>query len=328
MRISIAAICSVAVLTVPNVINRVNASDLIPTSPSFPETLLSQQISPSNYSFDRRIFTDVQGHWAQTVIEAIAAKGIMKGFTDGTFRPDTPLTKGDFSNIIQTAFQNKRIPLGIVKGDPNQYITRVQALVTLTEGLNLSSQYIQKNNLSNYFQDASQIPIEAKDNIAAAIENRLVVNYPDVKIFNPNRIATRGEIAAFIYQALIKTGEISPGENPVKNPTRSNPDILSVPRLPRTKTQKINQISPLSNSTQIATSAIAAQEQDYTLGAGDRIRIDFITSPEYSGEYQILVNDSINLPLIGGISVKGMTLRQAGGAGGVTSKLKTRLDKG
>jgi polysaccharide export outer membrane protein len=48
--------------------------------------------------------------------------------------------------------------------------------------------------------------------------------------------------------------------------------------------------------------------QDYHLGTGDRIQIDFTGVEEYSGEARVLVDGSVNLPLVGKVSVGGMNL--------------------
>ena len=56
---------------------------------------------------------------------------------------------------------------------------------------------------------------------------------------------------------------------------------------------------------------------EYTLGPGDRIQIDVFNVPEYSGEngqHRIQIDGTLNLPLIGNISVRGMTLEEAKGA--------------
>lgn len=50
---------------------------------------------------------------------------------------------------------------------------------------------------------------------------------------------------------------------------------------------------------------------DYLLGGGDRIRVNIFEVPEYTGEYQVPPGGSINLPLIGSISVLGLTTEQA-----------------
>ncbi len=58
----------------------------------------------------------------------------------------------------------------------------------------------------------------------------------------------------------------------------------------------------------------AALQEAYTLGPGDRIQIDIFNVPEYSGEngqHQVLVDGTLNLPLVGRVSVEGLTLEQA-----------------
>ncbi|HEY9811488.1 MAG TPA: SLBB domain-containing protein, partial [Halomicronema sp.] len=49
----------------------------------------------------------------------------------------------------------------------------------------------------------------------------------------------------------------------------------------------------------------------YTLGGGDNIRIDIFDLPQLSGQYQIPAGGTIQMPLIGGISVQGLTLQEA-----------------
>jgi polysaccharide biosynthesis/export protein len=48
----------------------------------------------------------------------------------------------------------------------------------------------------------------------------------------------------------------------------------------------------------------------YTLGPGDRVRVDVFNVPEYSGEYPVLVDGTLNLPIIGPVQVAGLTLLQ------------------
>lgn len=50
---------------------------------------------------------------------------------------------------------------------------------------------------------------------------------------------------------------------------------------------------------------------DYFLSGGDRIRIYIIEAPEYSGEYLIPPDGKLYLPLIGSVSVLGLTQEQA-----------------
>jgi polysaccharide biosynthesis/export protein len=49
----------------------------------------------------------------------------------------------------------------------------------------------------------------------------------------------------------------------------------------------------------------------YTLGPSDRLRVDIFNVPEYSGEFYVLGDGAINLPVIGAIPVQGLTIQKA-----------------
>lgn len=72
---------------------------------------------------------------------------------------------------------------------------------------------------------------------------------------------------------------------------------IALPSVSLAQTQKVS-----------ATSTIST---DYLLGGGDRIRVNVFEVPEYTGEYQVPPGGAINLPLIGSISVLGLTTEQA-----------------
>jgi parallel beta-helix repeat protein len=179
-------------------------------------------------------FGDVRGHWAQAYIDALATQDIIGGFPDGTFRPNEPVTRAQFAAIVAKAFSPspKRAAVnfvdvqsdfwgqqaiqvayqgGFMTGypgqlfQPGQAIPRVQALASLVSGLGLGSDI---NASISRYQDAAQIPDWATGAIAAATQNNIVVNYPIATQLNPNQPATRGDVAAFIYQALVKAGRV------------------------------------------------------------------------------------------------------------------------
>lgn len=43
---------------------------------------------------------DVRGHWAEAAIRQVVERGIMSGYPDGTFRPDTPATRAELASAI------------------------------------------------------------------------------------------------------------------------------------------------------------------------------------------------------------------------------------
>jgi S-layer homology domain len=201
--------------------------------------------SPANAQADAQIvrFFDVpSNHWAKGFIEALATQGIINGFPDGTFRPDEGVTRAQFAAMVQKAFnrQPTRSPVmftdvpssywaygaiataystsfmsGYPDGGfyPDQEILRSQVLVSLVTGLGYSSNNAISSSavgqLLQRYSDASEIPSYAQPTIAAATEKSLVVNFPNPRFLNPNRIATRAEVAAFLYQAMVSTGAVT-----------------------------------------------------------------------------------------------------------------------
>jgi parallel beta-helix repeat protein len=185
-------------------------------------------------------FRDVQGHWAQAYIEALANRNVIAGFPDGNFRPSDPVTRAQFAAIIAKAFSpaaqkpasdfvdvrrdywayqviQTAYRGGFLSGYPGQVfrpeerIPKVQALVSLVSGLNLRS---DDTSVLSVYTDAAQIPSYALTAIAGATKNKLVVNYPTRNQLNPNQNASRADVAAFVYQALVNAGQVPPISSP------------------------------------------------------------------------------------------------------------------
>ncbi|MGA7932888.1 MAG: SLBB domain-containing protein [Kovacikia sp.] len=80
-------------------------------------------------------------------------------------------------------------------------------------------------------------------------------------------------------------------------------------------------LNPLTNP-QVGVPNLAApqptipqvSEDGYRLGVGDRLKVDIFSVPEYSGEYQVLQDGTLNLPQVGAVPVQGKTLKQASSA--------------
>jgi hypothetical protein len=194
-------------------------------------------------------FTDVPGDfWGGRFINILSSRGMIKGFPDYSFRPNQPVNRAEFAAILQQAFDkrdggnstnfkdippefwaisaiNRSIAIRFLKGypdqsfKPDQKIPRVQVLVALVSGLNLKIPSSPEKVLSVY-KDAKDIPKYAIDKVAAATENRLVVNHPDPQVLAPNQEATRAEVTAMVHQALVRMGRLQPIESPsiVKTP--------------------------------------------------------------------------------------------------------------
>lgn len=200
-----------------------------------PGTTPSQTTTPSQISFG-----DVsQDYWASPFIQALAQRNIITGFRDGTFKPEQPVSRAEFAAMIQKAFNKnavRQLPQGgfsdvpsgywaasaiefayesgFMSGypqnrfQPNQGIRKVDAIVSLSNGLGLSAS--DTSSVNTYFTDASAIPSYAIDEVAAATNANLIVNYPEKQVLNPVTSLTRAEAAAHLYQALVRQGQLQP----------------------------------------------------------------------------------------------------------------------
>ncbi|ABW30059.1 S-layer homology domain-containing protein [Acaryochloris marina] len=193
---------------------------------------------PMRSAFAQSQFTDVSSNWAQPFIDTLAQKNIISGFPDGSFRPDQPVTRAQFAAIVRQAFKSPATRLsrpfkdvsyaywaspaidyayttGFLSGytngsfQPDQEIPKVQALVAIASGLKIQPVGSVDSTLLRFY-DAAQIPNYAKPGVAAATQRNIPVNYPNAATLNPNQQATRADIAAYIYQALVSQGRLAP----------------------------------------------------------------------------------------------------------------------
>lgn len=204
-------------------------------------TSLFAPILGAKAAFAQTRFTDVPaGYWAANFIEALATRGIIAGFPDGSFNPNAPVTRAQYAAMVRNAFNraqvrssvsfvdvpanywatpaiNQAYTMGFLAGypgnvfSPNQNIPRAQVLVSLANGLNFTA---TNPSVLQTFNDVSLIPSYAVNSIAAATENKIVVNYPNVQFLSPNQAATRADVAAFIYQALSSQGQVATINSP------------------------------------------------------------------------------------------------------------------
>lgn len=134
-------------------------------------------------SFPRRHkgFTDIDGHWAEIDIRHLADRGLLKGYPDGTFRPDNPVARVEFTAMLARLLGPGAG--GSVTGLP--------------------------------FKDAGEIPRWARSAVALACSRGLAVGYED-NTFRPNSRITREEAAVLLVRAygILKGLPGQPAEAP------------------------------------------------------------------------------------------------------------------
>ncbi|MGN7478244.1 5'-nucleotidase C-terminal domain-containing protein [Solibacillus silvestris] len=162
------------------------------------------------------IFTDVSAnHPYADAINALNATGIVKGFGDGTFKPDATVTRGQAAKMIAGALKldtaNVKNPNFKDVETNNQYYGHIAALV--------ATGFVNGHN-DGTFRPAEKIThaqfAEILANVSAAypVEAEAVLTAANVT-FNPIKQLTRGELSSVLATLLA-------GAAPQPEPENSN----------------------------------------------------------------------------------------------------------
>lgn len=164
---------------------------------------------------DTAMNSDYETHWAKAAITSAVASGITKGYADGSFKPENPITRAEFFALVNNAFKltqtapasytdvtadawyapvvAKAKAAGYISGyadgsiHPESNITRQEAAVILSRAKALKAQ-----NGTLTFSDATSLAAWGKDAVAAVSEAGVMKGYPDGS-FKPEAQIKRAE---------------------------------------------------------------------------------------------------------------------------------------
>ena len=68
-----------------------------------------EETSPAAVQPEPVVFTDTAGHWAEEAIQRWSAEGVIRGESDGRFRPDDPLTRAEMAIILQRVMRYETV---------------------------------------------------------------------------------------------------------------------------------------------------------------------------------------------------------------------------
>ena len=199
-----------------------STKDKQPSTPTNP-------VPPSAGTVIDKIFSDIQGHWAEKDILTLYEKGILKG-NNGKAIPNSNVTRAEFVTFLvnllelheeaeihfkdapSTAWYHanlaKGYKAGLIKGfdkdtvRPNDPITREQMAVIIHEAVKLKGMTITSGN-KLVFKDQAKISSWAKEAIDATSSMGFIHGLND-QTFNPQGKATRAEAAALIARLAEK----------------------------------------------------------------------------------------------------------------------------
>ncbi|MDK2816594.1 MAG: hypothetical protein PWR22_1223 [Moorella sp. (in: firmicutes)] len=188
-------------------------------------------------------FNDIQGHWARDYILAFAAKDLVHGYPDGSFRPDRPVSRAEFICILLNCLGITPAPGAQTSAfsDTANHWARAQIAEAVLRGILVPGEYPDglKPNGPLYRSEVAAMMVRAlgkkptttpttfKDNaqveksmykgyIKTACDEGLMHGYPD-GTFRPFQGVTRGEACAMLTNFLGKLG------TPSAPPAATNP---------------------------------------------------------------------------------------------------------
>ncbi|PPT06701.1 hypothetical protein CKA32_005405 [Geitlerinema sp. FC II] len=209
-----------------------------PETPTETATAPPAQVDPNLAEPGTPIgFVDVpEEYWAKPYIDAMSARNLVEGVEENRFAPEEPVTRAQFAALIGRIFEgrtssseaiafndisgeywaveaiNEAVRLGFLKGypgqvfQPEQPVTRFEVLLSLSSGLGLESPENPDAVLGDY-TDRDTVPDWAKPAVAAAVNAGLLGAYPDNRELDLDRAATRADVTAIAYRALVQAGE-------------------------------------------------------------------------------------------------------------------------
>lgn len=189
------------------------------------------KFKPDNSKFKIIQLQDVKSHWAEQPILWMCGQGILMGYPDLTFRPNTPVTKFEAVMMISKAsgfdgsvkFNQGRswsrdvpswmeecldyaVDEGILTEDEaadlkgwtpaKRYEVAVWAARAM--GVDTDDNY--------YFQDLNDIPFYARTYVGGMYKHRFMVGYPG-NVFQPNKPVTRAELSVVLYRILLSQSQ-------------------------------------------------------------------------------------------------------------------------
>ena len=168
---------------------------------------------------------DLNGHWAEKVITEWQDKGLIKGYADGSFKPNNNVTRAEFVIMMNNAlgfetaedisfadvkagdwYYNavaKAVAAGYSKGyadgtfKPGATITRAEAAVMIANAAGLEA---DETGILG-FTDAYAIPGWAKGSIGAAVNAGFMSGYTDGS-FGATKSITRAEAVSSLNRVM------------------------------------------------------------------------------------------------------------------------------
>lgn len=169
---------------------------------------------------------DIKGHWAESQISKWIDKGFIKGYEDGSFKPNNTITRAEFMALVNRSFGfsaeaaisfsdvapgnwayvevAKAVKAGYITGYENgtigvsKPISRQEVAVIIARLLGLPTTASSETS----FQDAGLIATWAKGAVNAAATSNILNGYAADHSFKPTNSITRAEAVVVLDRGI------------------------------------------------------------------------------------------------------------------------------
>lgn len=189
-------------------------------------SMVGPTFAEKSFAADQKIqFSDIKGHWAEANIQAWGDEGLIRGYLDRSFKPNTYITRAEFMNLVNGAFgysgqakitfndvsesawYYEAISIANANGyidgytdgtmKPQDPITRQEAAKVIAGILNLEL----NETAANVFSDSSSIAAWSKGAVGGAAAAKIIAGYADGS-FKPLNSITRAEAVSALVKAV------------------------------------------------------------------------------------------------------------------------------
>lgn len=148
-------------------------------------------------------FTDLDGHWSQPYVEALARVGVVS--RTERFRPEEDITAEEFNNLLNAA-GFYRYDVG-QRGEKEQTLSRLEAVKTVVSSMGLERAAKITGIYRTEFTDNPLIDEADVGYLAIAFGLGIIEGDAGTATFRPDDIVTRGEAAKLIYTSVLANAE-------------------------------------------------------------------------------------------------------------------------
>ncbi len=173
--------------------------------------------------------SDISGHWAEKQLLEWQGMELIKGYSDGSLKPNQPITRGElialtnralgfteeapisFTDLRSSDWAYKEVAIavkaGYVQGNAdgtigaNRQISRQEAAVMLSRLLKLGDD----SDTANTFSDAERIAKWAKAAVGAVAAGRIMIG-DGKRSFRPEASMTRAEAVVVLDRSIVSLG--------------------------------------------------------------------------------------------------------------------------